>query len=88
MKGLLLFNMSTELEVGAAHPEGEVEIAGKLPEELAATIDTFAGTVHVKWLPGAAVSSLGLMPFFIEYLKTSGLFEKWVKDCPLTSEHL
>src|SRR5207249_6405152 len=27
--------------------------------------------------------SLGLMPFFIEFLKTSGLFDQWVEDCPL-----
>src|SRR5713226_1056817 len=39
--------------------------------------------VHVKWSPEATVSSLGLMPFFIEFLKTSGLFDKWVEDCPL-----
>ena len=29
------------------------------------------------------MSSLGLMPFFIEFLKTSGLFDKWVEECPL-----
>ena len=75
--------MGTESEVIPVHPKGEVEIAGNLPEEAATTIDTFAGKVHVKWSPEAAVSSLGLMPFFIEYLKTSGLFDKWVDDCPL-----
>jgi hypothetical protein len=37
----------------------------------------------VKWAPEASVSSLGLMPYFIEFLKTSGLFDKWVEDCPL-----
>lgn len=37
----------------------------------------------MKWSPEATVSSLGLMPFFIEFLKTSGLFDKWVEDCPL-----
>lgn len=75
--------MSTELDVLRVHPEGDVEIAGNLLEEAATTIDTFAGKVHVKWSPEAAVSSLGLMPYFIEYLKTSGLFDKWVDDCPL-----
>ncbi len=29
------------------------------------------------------MSSLGLMPFFIEFLNTSGLFNKWVEDSPL-----
>jgi hypothetical protein len=79
---LLFFNMSTEKEVIQTHPEGEVEIAGNWPEETATSIGTFAGKVFVKWAPGAAVSSLGLMPFFIGFLKTSGLFEKWVEDCP------
>jgi transposase len=35
------------------------------------------------YLPPWKVSSLGQMPFFIEFLKTSGLFDGWVKDCPL-----
>jgi hypothetical protein len=75
--------MNTEKEVVPAHPEGEVEIAGNRPEETATTIDTFAGKIHVKWAPEAAVSSLGLMPYFIEFLKASDLFDKWVEDCPL-----
>ena len=70
--------MSTEKDVVLAHPPGEVQIAGNRPAETTTSLDTFAGKIHVKWAPGAAVSSLGLMPFFIEFLKTSGLFEKWV----------
>ena len=38
---------------------------------------------QVKWVPEAAVSGLGQMPFFIEFLKSSGLFDKWVEECPL-----
>ena len=75
--------MSKEEEVVRAHPEGEVEIAGNQPTETVTSADTFAGKIHVKWPPEATVSSLGLMPFFIEFLKTSGLFDKWVEDCPL-----
>ena len=75
--------MGTGNEVLPTHPEGEVEIAGNPPPETGASLDTFAGKVHVKWSPEAAVSSLGLMPFFIEFLKASGLFDKWVEDCPL-----
>ena len=26
---------------------------------------------------------LGLLPFFIDFLKVSGVFDAWVKDCPL-----
>src|SRR5271165_2523155 len=75
--------MSKEEEVVEAHPAGERQIAGNQPAETVSSLDTFAGKVHVKWAPEATVSSLGLMPFFIEFLKTSGLFEQWVEDCPL-----
>jgi hypothetical protein len=39
--------------------------------------------VHVEWDPHAAVTPLGQLPFFIEFLKVSGLLEAWVKECPL-----
>ena len=47
--------------------------------------DTFAGRVHVEWEAGerAAVTPLGQLPFFIEYLKQGGLFDGWVAGCPL-----
>ena len=75
--------MNNEKAVVEAHPEGEVQIAGNQPAETVTSLDTFAGKIHVKFAPEATVSSLGLMPFFIEFLKVSGLFEKWVEECPL-----
>src|ERR1035438_526130 len=75
--------MNNERELVPAHPEGEVQIAGNHPAESGTSLDTFAGKIYVKWAPEATVSSLGLMPFFIEFLKTTGLFDKWVEDCPL-----
>src|SRR6266700_2528663 len=75
--------MGNEGEMVQAHPEGEVQIAGNQAGESVTSLDTFAGKIHVKFAPEATVSSLGLMPFFIEFLKISGLFDKWVEDCPL-----
>jgi hypothetical protein len=49
-------------------------------------LDTFGGRVHVEWDPAAAVTPLGQLPFFIEFLKVSGLFDAFVEDCPLTFE--
>ena len=48
--------------------------------------DPFAGRVHVEWEKGegAAVTPLGQLPFFIEYLKQGGLFDGWVAGCPLS----
>ena len=47
-------------------------------------LDTFGGRIHVEWDPAAAVTPLGQLPFFIEFLKVSGVFEAWVANCPLT----
>ena len=49
----------------------------------AIALDTFGGRIHVEWDPAAAVTPLGQLPFFIEFLKVSGVFEGWVADCPL-----
>jgi hypothetical protein len=67
----------------AIHPEGESRKAGFDPSSTSGSLDTFAGKVHVRWAPEAAVSSLGLLPYFIEFLKVSGRFDAWVADCPL-----
>jgi hypothetical protein len=46
-------------------------------------IDTFKGRIHVEWDPTASVTPLGQMAFFIDFLKTGGLYDPWVADCPL-----
>ena len=69
------------------HPEGEREWVGverrEEPLATATSLDTFGGKIQVKWVPEAAVSAFGQMAFFIGFLKTSGLFDAWVNDCPL-----
>jgi len=82
-----MLGMSDEKALTKIHPEGEREFVGVEPGEghLSTTIsvDTFGGKIQVKWVPDAAVSAFGQMAFFIEFLKASGLFDAWVKDCPL-----
>jgi hypothetical protein len=75
--------MTDEKAMSKVHPEGERQ--GEVPRASEATLslDTFAGKIQFRWAPDAEVSSLGQMPFFIEFLKTSGLFDAWVQDCPL-----
>ena len=75
--------MSDEKAVLKIHPKGEYPAEEIQPSNIVTSLDTFAGKIQFKWAPEGSVSSLGLMPFFIEFLKTSGLFEAWVKDCPL-----
>ena len=75
--------MSDEKALTRIHPEGEPQTADRETPETGLSLDTFAGKIHFRWDPDAGVSSLGQMAFFIEFLKTSGRWEEWVKDCPL-----
>ena len=71
--------MSTDQRGLVVHPPGEQpEVAAS-----SAIADTFAGRVHVEWDATAPVTPFGQLPFFIDYLKQAGLFDRWVDDCPL-----
>jgi Transposase DDE domain group 1 len=76
--------MSTDRALTAAHPAGEQPLV-EYGKEASVIADTFAGRVHVEWEAGesAAVTPLGQLPFFIEFLKQGGLFDGWVAGCPL-----
>lgn len=54
-----------------------------IPQPGRVAVETFAGRIHVEWDPDAAVTPMGQLPFFIEFLKVSGLFDALVADCPL-----
>ena len=62
---------------------GEAPRKALAGQNRAIALDTFGGRIHVEWDPAAAVTPLGQLPFFIEFLKVSGVFEAWVADCPL-----
>ena len=74
--------MSGEISAFLGHLEGEqppVEFLGDQP----VPVETYAGRVHIEWDPDAAVTPLGQLPFFIDYLKLAGLLDNWVSACPL-----
>ncbi len=64
------------------HPAGEqpLVVEGEAAE---VEVDSFVGTVRVEWDHEAATTTLGQLAFFIDYLKTAGLFDAFVADCPL-----
>jgi len=72
-------HMDTRESLLPFHRKGEREMR----TETAVAVETFGGRVHVEWDPQAAVTPMGQLPFFIEFLKTAELFEPWVSDCPL-----
>lgn len=46
-------------------------------------LETANGRLTVRWDGNAPATALGQMPFFIEFLTITGLFDQWVADCPL-----
>jgi Transposase DDE domain group 1 len=67
----------------SVHPAGEQPpVEDKSPPQ-GVSLDSFAGSVHVEWDTEAAMTPLGQLPFFIDFLKSAGLFDAFVADCPL-----
>jgi hypothetical protein len=64
------------------HPAGDSSNPQLIPSEPMA-VDTFGGKVFIRWDPHASVTALGSVAYFIDFLKTNGLWERWVEDCPL-----
>jgi Transposase DDE domain group 1 len=46
-------------------------------------VDTLGGRIHVRWHEGAAATPHGQWVFFADFLATTGVFERWVSQCPL-----
>jgi hypothetical protein len=66
----------------SVHPSGEARNEA-LTTVAPGAVDTFGGKVFVRWDPEASVTGFGPAAYFIEFLKTNGLWESWVQDCPL-----
>ena len=64
------------------HPLGEQPPVVATADR-AVPVDTYAGRIDVAWEPDAAVTPLGQLPFFIEFLKQAGLFDGLVGGCPI-----
>ena len=76
--------METNQTEQGIHPLGEqeMEVAGSgFPVVF---VDTYGGRVHVQWDRDGAVTPLGQLPFFIDFLKTAELFAPWVDESPLS----
>ena len=77
---MLQRDMSPIRAMEVTHPKGEGETG---IETGSCTVDTYAGKLHIQWDETAAVTTLGQLPVFIDFLKTSGLWDEFVAECPL-----
>ncbi len=75
--------MTHDLSRSNPHPVGEQSLVECADFPAGIGIDSFTGAVRVEWAREAALTPLGQLAFFVDFLKTSGLFEALVADCPL-----
>jgi hypothetical protein len=79
--------MSPQIAPIPAHSGGELNRSAESSSEEVAlpslAVDTVGRRFHVEWDPLAPVTPLGQLVFFSQFLATSGLYSKWVADCPL-----
>src|SRR5208283_4484120 len=75
--------MTRDSSSGSAHLSGEQPLVVTRERQGGVDLDSFFGPVRVEWDHEAAMTPLGQLPFFIDFLKTSGLFDAVVADCPL-----
>ena len=50
----------------------------------AMAVDTPGGRIHVQWDHQASATPNAQLAFFAEFLCATGVYESWVKSCPLT----
>jgi hypothetical protein len=68
----------------SAHPKGEQPLVEASASPAPVMVESWAGPVRVEWDVTAPLTPFGQLPFFIQFLKVSGLFDAYVADCPLT----
>lgn len=45
-------------------------------------VETLCGRVQVRWNPHEAATPYGQMAYFAEFLNLTGLYRRWIEDCP------
>ncbi len=75
--------MNEGTRISVLHPEGEEEDR-ELGYPEARRIETFGGSVEVRWAEEGGMSLNGPLTYFVEFLKVTGLWERFVESCPLS----
>ena len=73
----------TAIKAVAAACQEAVDTVVQASDE-AMRVQTPGGVFSVRWDERGSATALGQLAFFAEYLETSGLFESWLRSCPLS----
>jgi hypothetical protein len=64
--------------------EAKKRQAAAVQEQLAALgVESLGGRVQVRWNQREAATPFGQMAYFAEFLNLTGLYQRWIEDCPL-----
>jgi len=69
--------------VTVAHPAGEPKVEGVAGQEEELILDTPGGRFRASFDERTAVSALGPLVFFAQFLEASGCFDEFCRDAPL-----
>lgn len=75
--------MTNDLALSRPHLPGDQTTVVERGAPPGVSLDSFGGPVRIKWDEGASLTPLGQLPFFVDFLKTAGLFDAFIADCPL-----
>ncbi len=75
--------MTHDLALSRPHLPGEQSTVAECRAPPGVSLDSFGGPVRIEWDAGAGLTPLGQLPFFVDFLKTAGLFDAFIADCPL-----
>jgi hypothetical protein len=62
----------------------KAEISAYSPELESFSVETPGGRIHIRWDCDASATPRAQLAFFAEFLATAGVYESWVRSCPLT----
>ena len=60
---------------------GQIAALGPPVEPM--VVDTLGGRMHVRWDESSHATPNGQLVFFAEFLRAAGVFDEWVRACPL-----
>ena len=78
--------MSLNEALDLTHPKGDIEKTGSAAEFADSVVETYAGKMRIRWDESAAVTAMGQMPVFIDFLKTSGLWDGFLEAIAVKKE--
>jgi hypothetical protein len=70
-----------ETDVDGETGNGQIAALGRAVEPM--VVDTLGGRMQVCWDGSSQATPNGQLVFFAEFLRAAGVFDEWVRACPL-----